>query len=208
MCCRQRRRCSCCERCAPSPQTPPCCCPSTCAPGLDQRCSFPAVDHITPARRLGLHLLLEAALSMSRLRYAWYRFSMEAAACWSDTEMHTKEPRICLQCHLRAEVWHSTAAGAFPGATRFVVRYTTPLSHDTTSIRIIAQDCGTIQLLEPFLEAGRPAEGVAQALAALDNLCKISRTRQEAAAVSGVVPHLVRLAAPSVGFKCFKFQAL
>ena len=37
------------------------------------------------------------------------------------------------------------------------------------------QDCGTIQLLEPFLAAGRPAEGVAQALAALDNLCKISR---------------------------------
>lgn len=60
------------------------------------------------------------------------------------------------------------------------------------------QDCGTIQLLEPFLEAGRPAEGAAQALAALDNLCKISRTRQEAAAVSGVVPHLVRLAAPLV----------
>lgn len=60
-------------------------------------------------------------------------------------------------------------------------------------------DCGTIQLLEPFIEAGRPAEGVAQALAALDNLCKISRTRQEAAAVSGVVPHLVRLAAPQDG---------
>lgn len=122
--------------------------------------------------------------------------------------MHTKEPHIGLQYHLRAEVWHSTAARAFPGATRFVVRYTTSLSHDTTSIRIIAQDCGTIQLLEPFLEAGRPAEGVAQALAALDNLCKISRTRQEAAAVSGVVPHLVRLAAPPVGSNHFKFQAL
>ncbi len=56
------------------------------------------------------------------------------------------------------------------------------------------QDCGTIQLLEPFLRAGQPGPMQLEALSALYNLCKISKVRQEAAAVAHAVPHLTRLA--------------
>jgi hypothetical protein len=58
----------------------------------------------------------------------------------------------------------------------------------------LAQDCGTIQLLEPFLRAGQPGPMQLEALSALYNLCKISKVRQEAAAVAHAVPHLTRLA--------------
>ena len=51
-----------------------------------------------------------------------------------------------------------------------------------------------MQLLEPFLHADQPPAVQLEALAALYNLCKISKVRQEAAAVSGAVPHLARLA--------------
>lgn len=60
------------------------------------------------------------------------------------------------------------------------------------------QDCGLIQSLEPFLDAGCGVAIVQQALEALSHMCTASRTRQEAAAVSGVVPHLIRLASPPV----------
>ena len=59
------------------------------------------------------------------------------------------------------------------------------------------QDCGTIQLLEPFLRAGQPGPMQLEALSALYNLCKISKVRQEAAAVAHAVPHLTRLASGS-----------
>lgn len=60
------------------------------------------------------------------------------------------------------------------------------------------QECGLIQLLEPFLAAGQAAPVIAQALEGLGNLTRFSRTRQEAAAVSGIVPHLLRLVASQV----------
>lgn len=48
------------------------------------------------------------------------------------------------------------------------------------------------------MAAGQQPPAIAQALEALANLTRASRTRQEAAAVSGVVPHLVRLAQAQV----------
>lgn len=60
-------------------------------------------------------------------------------------------------------------------------------------------ECGLIQSLEPFLDAACGVAIVGQALEALSHMCTASRTRQEAAAVSGVVPHLIRLASPLEG---------
>lgn len=68
-----------------------------------------------------------------------------------------------------------------------------------TSVAHLLQDSGTIPKLLPFLGRTNPVALQAEALHALYNLCKISRTRQEAAAVAGVVPRLIALvsSAPS-----------
>ena len=58
------------------------------------------------------------------------------------------------------------------------------------------QDAGTIPVLLPWLGRRHAAGCQLAALHALYNLCKISRTRQEAAAVAGIVPYLAVLAAP------------
>ena len=57
----------------------------------------------------------------------------------------------------------------------------------------MSQDAGTIPRLLPFLGRTNPVALQLEALHALYNLCKISRTRQEAAAVAGVVPRLIAL---------------
>lgn len=57
------------------------------------------------------------------------------------------------------------------------------------------QDAGTIPKLLPFLGRTNPGALQLEALHALYNLCKISRTRQEAAAVAGAVPRLIALVA-------------
>ncbi|CAK0734185.1 hypothetical protein CVIRNUC_000395 [Coccomyxa viridis] len=59
------------------------------------------------------------------------------------------------------------------------------------------QDAGTIPRLLPFLGRTNPVSLQLEALHALYNLCKISRTRQEAAAVAGVVPRLIALVSTS-----------
>ena len=80
------------------------------------------------------------------------------------------------------------------------------MSGDT---RVHLQDCGTIQLLEPFLRAGQPGPMQLEALSALYNLCKISKVRQEAAAVAHAVPHLTRLAsAPAQVHPCSRLTTL
>ena len=57
-----------------------------------------------------------------------------------------------------------------------------------------AQDAGTIQQLPVYLHRGYTSDTQLEALHALYNMCKISPTRQEAAALAGVVPLLVKLA--------------
>ncbi len=56
------------------------------------------------------------------------------------------------------------------------------------------QAAGTIPALLPYLNRGAAAVIQLEALHALYNLCKISRARQETAAVAGVVPYLAALA--------------
>ncbi|CAL8466918.1 g6454 [Coccomyxa elongata] len=58
------------------------------------------------------------------------------------------------------------------------------------------QDAGSIPVLLPYLGRRHSAAVQLEALHALYNLCKISRTRQEAAAVAGIVPYLAALAQP------------
>ena len=58
------------------------------------------------------------------------------------------------------------------------------------------QDAGTIQVLPLYLQRGLSHEVQLEALHAMYNMCKISPPRQEAAAVAGIVPLLVKLAAP------------
>ena len=60
------------------------------------------------------------------------------------------------------------------------------------------QDAGTIQVLPTYLHRGCAMEVQLEALHALYNMCKISPTRQEAAALAGLVPLLVKLAATSL----------
>ncbi|KAK9823005.1 hypothetical protein WJX81_005420 [Elliptochloris bilobata] len=55
---------------------------------------------------------------------------------------------------------------------------------------------GVIGALRPWLARAQPVAAQGEALAALYNLCKISRPRQEAAAAAGVVPYLAALAGP------------
>lgn len=62
--------------------------------------------------------------------------------------------------------------------------------------KLIMQDAGTIPVLLPYLGRRHSAAVQLEALHALYNLCKISRTRQEAAAVAGIVPYLAALAVP------------
>ena len=62
---------------------------------------------------------------------------------------------------------------------------------------LCVQDAGTIPRLLPFLGRTNPVSLQLEALHALYNLCKISRTRQEAAAVAGVVPRLIALVSTS-----------
>lgn len=62
----------------------------------------------------------------------------------------------------------------------------------------VVQDAGSIPVLLPYLGRRHSAVVQLEALHALYNLCKISRTRQEAAAVAGIVPYLVALAQPQV----------
>ena len=56
------------------------------------------------------------------------------------------------------------------------------------------QDAGTIEVLPVYLHRGYPSHIQLEALHAMYNMCKISPTRQEAAALAGVVPLLVKLA--------------
>ncbi len=56
------------------------------------------------------------------------------------------------------------------------------------------QDAGTIQVLPVYLQRGYSTDVQLEALHAMYNMCKISPTRQEAAALAGVVPLLVKLA--------------
>lgn len=58
------------------------------------------------------------------------------------------------------------------------------------------QEAGTIQVLPLYLQRGLSAEVQLEALHAMYNMCKISPPRQEAAAVAGIVPLLVKLATP------------
>lgn len=62
----------------------------------------------------------------------------------------------------------------------------------------MVQDAGSIPVLLPYLGRRHSAAVQLEALHALYNLCKISRTRQEAAAVAGIVPYLAALAQPQV----------
>ncbi len=66
------------------------------------------------------------------------------------------------------------------------------------------QDAGTIPKLLPFLGRTNPVTLQLEALHALYNLCKISRTRQEAAAVAGVVPRLIALVSSASAKVCPK----
>ena len=63
---------------------------------------------------------------------------------------------------------------------------------------LCVQDAGTIPRLLPFLGRTNPVSLQLEAMHALYNLCKISRTRQEAAAVAGVVPRLIALVSSKV----------
>ena len=69
-------------------------------------------------------------------------------------------------------------------------------SHVASLVLHPVQDAGTIPVLLPWLGARNPPGVQAEALHALYNLCKISRTRQEAAAVAGALPYLAHLAQP------------
>ena len=59
------------------------------------------------------------------------------------------------------------------------------------------QDAGTIQVLPVYLQRDYPTDIQMEALHAMYNMCKLSPTRQEAAALAGIVPLLVKLATPS-----------
>lgn len=69
-----------------------------------------------------------------------------------------------------------------------------PSKHNSASCDV--QDAGTIQVLPAYLQRSLSSEVQLEALHAMYNLCKISPARQEAAAVAGVVPLLVKLAQP------------
>lgn len=69
------------------------------------------------------------------------------------------------------------------------------------------QDAGTIPKLLPFLGRTNPVTLQLEALHALYNLCKISRTRQEAAAVAGVVPRLIALVSSASAKVCSQAEA-
>lgn len=56
------------------------------------------------------------------------------------------------------------------------------------------QDAGTIPALLPYLSYQDSQTLQLEALRAIYNLCRISRTRQEAAAVAGIIPRLTALA--------------
>lgn len=58
---------------------------------------------------------------------------------------------------------------------------------------MVLQDAGTLPALVACLGPRQPPAVQATALRALANLCKISRLRQEAAAMAGVIPCLVGL---------------
>ena len=60
------------------------------------------------------------------------------------------------------------------------------------------QDAGTIQVLPVYLQRTYSADVQTEALHAMYNMCKLSPTRQEAAALAGIVPLLVKLATPSL----------
>ncbi|KAK9810498.1 hypothetical protein WJX72_011817 [[Myrmecia] bisecta] len=66
------------------------------------------------------------------------------------------------------------------------------LTMDPSTLQLL-QDAGSIPALLPYLAGGSAAAAV-EALQGLYNLCKISRSRQEAAACAGLVPHLAKLA--------------
>lgn len=68
------------------------------------------------------------------------------------------------------------------------------------------QDAGTIPKLLPYLGRTNPVALQLEALHALYNLCKISRTRQEAAAVAGVVPRLIALVSSASAKVCFRLH--
>ena len=76
--------------------------------------------------------------------------------------------------------------------------YICPLSLQSdmllTHLLLAPQDAGTIQVLPVYLQRGYSTDVQLEALHAMYNMCKISPTRQEAAALAGVVPLLVKLA--------------
>ena len=82
--------------------------------------------------------------------------------------------------------------------TSTAVFYICPLSLHSdmllTHLWLASQDAGTIQVLPVYLQRGYSTDVQLEALHAMYNMCKISPTRQEAAALAGVVPLLVKLA--------------
>ena len=73
------------------------------------------------------------------------------------------------------------------------------------------QMAGTIQRLVPFLAESSAAAGAEmhnQVLSSMYNLCKINKTRQEQAAVAGIVPHLRRFVSTNSPLKHFALPLL
>ena len=79
-----------------------------------------------------------------------------------------------------------------------LAHYRAPQSYSIPSGSLVAaalvQDAGTIPALVVFLGPTHAPELQLDALKALHNLCKLSRNRQEAAALAGVVPPLAGFA--------------
>ena len=78
-----------------------------------------------------------------------------------------------------------------------LAHYCAPRSYSIPPVSLIAalvQDAGTIPALVVFLGPTHAPELQLDALKALHHLCKLSRNRQEAAALAGVVPPLAGFA--------------
>ena len=92
--------------------------------------------------------------------------------------------------------WHYTclrAAQCIASACMCCARAAPKRGGKLICLWLLLQDAGAVSALVLCLTPQQPLAVQAMALRALDNLCKISRPRQEAAALAGAVPCLVSL---------------
>lgn len=121
---------------------------------------------------------------------AWFKHSLQQSG------RHAEESSIMniSSCYLH----NADMCNKSSDPDEHICFYICPLSLQSdlllTHLWLASQDAGTIQVLPVYLQRGYSTDVQLEALHAMYNMCKISPTRQEAAALAGVVPLLVKLA--------------